>query len=225
MPILHTIEQGETTIGLSEKHGHLADTIWNDGANASLKEKRKDMNVLLPGDVLTIPDKRVKEVSKPDGQKHRFKRKGIPAKFRLQVFDCEEPRANQDYQLIIDGKVIKGKTDRDGILEEFVPANAKQGELITGPDEFRLIIDFGFLDPISEISGVQKRLNNLGYVCGEPNGELNEATRDALADFQHRFGLDVSGDADKKTIDKLEEVHDGSKKFPEPKEQAKGGGK
>lgn len=224
MPTEYTIDEGDTTIGLSEQYGLLADTIWNDPANASLKQKRKDMNVLLPGDVLVIPDLKVKEVTKPDAKKHRFKRKGIPSLFRVQVFDGEDPRANQDYRLVVDGKVLKGKTDADGVLEQPVPPNAQEGELIIGPDDFRLAINFGYLDPISEISGVQKRLNNLGYLCGEPDGELDEPTRDALADFQFRFGLEPTGELDDKTVKKLEEVHDSPNHFPKPPDPETEGG-
>ncbi len=214
MPIRHTIAPGDTTIGLSEKHGLFAGTIWDDPANAELKQKRKDMNVLMPGDVLVIPDKRIKEVSKASDQKYKFKRKGIPAKFRMQVFECETPRANQQYRLIVDGVRLGGKTDGNGVLETYISPVARHGELIVGPDEFRLEIDFGHLDPIDEISGVQMRLNNLGYGCGEPNGEMNDQLRAALREFQQRFQLPATGELNDQTRKKLEQVHDASSSFP-----------
>ena len=214
MPVKHTAEEGDSVIKLADQHGHFAATIWNDAANAELKKKRKDMNVLLPGDVVVIPDKRVKEVKKPTGEKHVFRRKGIPAIYRLQLFDVEEPRANQTYKLTVDGQLYEGTTNENGILEEFVPATSQQGELIVGPDEFRLLIDFGHLDPITEIIGIQKRLNNLGYFC-EEDGTLNESTQDALADFQYRFGMEDTGEPDEATVRKLEEVHDRPNEFPQ----------
>lgn len=214
MPIQHVIKPGESTIGLSEQHGFFAATIWEHPDNAALKEQRKDMNILLPGDVLVIPDKREKSVSKPGEKRHRFRRKGVPAQFRLQLFDIEKPRANQDYQLDVDGRLIKGKTDGDGVLLEFVPPGAREGLLTIGPDRFELIIQFSQLDPVGEVIGVQKRLNNLGFHCGEPDGELNEATEDALADFQERFGLEVTGEIDDSTREKLDELHTKSRKLP-----------
>jgi N-acetylmuramoyl-L-alanine amidase len=224
MPIEHIIEEGESTISLALQYGFFVNTIWDDPANADLKQKRKDMNVLMPGDTVVIPDLEIKQVSGATEQQHRFKRKGIPAIYRLQVFDFEQPRANQDYRLIVDGQVLRGTTDANGILEQPVPPDAREGELIIGPDEFRLAIDFGYLDPITEISGVQKRLNNLGYLCGEPDGELDEPTRDALADFQDRFGLEPTGELDDATLKKLEEAHDAPNQFPQQPPPDDGGG-
>ena len=199
MPIKHTIEQGETTVSLSEKYGLFAQTIWDHADNAELKKKRKDMNVLLPGDVLVIPDKRLKEVDKPDKQKHKFKRKGVPVVFRLQMFDAGKARANQKYQLDVDGAVVRGCTDGKGILEEFVPPAAVSVQLIMEAAGAEFLLEFGQMDPADSISGVQKRLANLGIYGGSFSGELDEATRAAIRDFQARYKLTVNGEADAAT--------------------------
>ena len=127
MPINHTVCQGDSVISLSETHGLFAVTIWNDPGNAGLRQKRTDMNVLMPGDVVVIPDKRPRLEKRPTGQTHRFRRKGIPAIFRFQIFDMHIPRANQHYTLTVDGVELKGTTDGSGILEEYIPAQAKEG--------------------------------------------------------------------------------------------------
>ena len=214
MPIRYEIKQGESVISLSEKHGLFVETIWNHPENAELKEKRRDMNILMPGDVLFIPDKRLKEVRRPTNNVHKFKRKGIPALFRLQLFDIEEPRANQEYSLEIDGKIYNGKTDSRGVLEKTIPTNSKKGVLIIGEQSYRLEINFGYLDPINEIAGVKKRLNNMGYDCGEPNNKLDEQVQIQLRLFQKRFSLEPTGEADSPTLAKLEELHDKPKEFP-----------
>jgi hypothetical protein len=207
MPIRYTIQQGDSVIRLGDRYGFDPDTIWNDSANAALKEKRKDMNELVPGDEVTVPDKRAKTVDAAAGAVHRFRRVGIPAYFRLQLFDADEPRANQSFALTVDGNVYSGTTDADGILQLYLPASSREGILLIGPDDFTVEIDFGHLDPITEISGVQKRLNNLGFFSSE-SGELDDATRDALADFQYAAGLDDTGEPDDATLAKLAEVHD-----------------
>lgn len=219
MPIRHEIKQGETVISLSELHGLFVDTIWNHPENAALKEKRKNMNILMPGDVLFIPDKTLKEVSKPTNEVHKFQRKGIPALFRLQIFDIEEPRANQKYTLDVDGQKHEGQTDSRGVLQESIPTNSKKGFLTIGPDEYQLEIDFGYLDPINEISGVKKRLNNMGYDCGEPSNELDENLKTQLRLFQKRFELEETGEADSATLKKLEELHDNPNEFPPPPDE------
>ncbi len=224
MPIRHTIKQGESVISLSELHGLFAETIWNDPANAELKAKRKDMNVLMPGDVLVIPDKRLKEVRRETNNVHKFQRKGIPAIFRMQLFEIEEPRANQKFTLEVDGQRFEGQTDSRGVLEQAIPANSKKGVLIIGADALQLKLDFGYLDPINEIAGVKKRLNNMGYDCGEPTNGINDEMRNQLKKFQKRFELEETGETDAETLKKLEELHDNPKEFPpDPDENPEGG--
>jgi hypothetical protein len=218
MPIRHTVQQGDSVIRLSEVYGLYSVTIWNDPANATLKSLRTDMNELLPGDVVVVPDKTLKQVSAVTGKRHVFRRKGIPALYRVQLFQVESPRANQTYKLTVDGVVHEGKTDENGVLEEYVPATARTGALVVGPDELTIDIEFGYLDPITGLAGVQKRLNNLGYFCGEPDGEWNDDTIIALCDFQIRFGLEETGEADDATLAKLAEIHDSTAVFPQAEE-------
>ena len=224
MPIRHEVEEGDSVLSLSEEHGLFANTIWNDPDNTELKKKRKDMNVLMPGDVVVIRDLRIKELDKPTTKQHVFRRKGIPARYRLQIFDVEEPRKNQKYRLTVDGVLHEGRTDAHGVLQEYIPAGSRDGELVIGPDEFRVFLKFGYMDPINELAGIQKRLNNIGYDCGDENGELNDETKGALKDFQRRFELPQTGEPDKKTVDQLEAIHDHPNEFPRPSEASTQGG-
>jgi hypothetical protein len=101
-----------------------------------------------------------------------------------------------------------GTTDGDGVLRVFIPPDASSGKLTIGPDEQVYELDFGKLQPIDTIEGVQARLNNLGYPCGPANGEMNDETRTALERFQRRFLLEPTGEIDDATREKLVEVHD-----------------
>ena len=220
MPINHTVCQGDSVISLSETHGLFAVTIWNDPGNTGLRQKRADMNVLMPGDVVVIPDKRQRLEKRPTGQTHRFRRKGIPAIFRFQIFDMHIPRASQHYTLTVDGVELRGTTDGSGILEQYIPAQAKEGKLVIGDDKFQLNFQFGYLDPVNELSGIQKRLNNLGYDCETEDGTLNDATTQALLAFQRASDLPRTGEADAATKKKLEEIHDAPYKYPEDRQGA-----
>ena len=60
---------------------------------------------------------------------------------------------------------------------------------------------------ITEISGVQGRLTNLGYDCGKINGKLDSETREALLSFQKTNRINETGEADSATLDKLEQLH------------------
>ena len=222
VPTSHAIVDGDSVIGLSDRSGFLATTIWDDGANADLRQRRTDMNILLPGDVVVIPDLRKKFEKRPTGCKHRFRRKGIPAVFRLQLFDMNVAVAAMPYTLTVNGVAKTGKTDGQGVVQQFVPATARTGELKLGEGDnvFTMNLQFGYLDPLNEISGVQNRLTNLGYDCGSETGKLNEATKLALLDFQRDNSLEKTGEIDAATKAKLGEIYDKPYKYPPPDDGA-----
>lgn len=91
MPIDYIIAQGDCIDSVAMRHGFFPDTLWNHGANAGLKELRKDPNVLFPGDKLFIPDIQIREVDKANEQRHRFRRKGVPAKLHLRFLKPKDP--------------------------------------------------------------------------------------------------------------------------------------
>ncbi len=205
----YVVQQGECLLSIALEHGFLPETLWDLPENREVKDKRKDPSVLLPGDRLHIPDPRVKQESSSDGQKHRFRRKGFPAKLRIRVLQNGEPRKDTPYILDIDGVLSDGTTDGDGGVEVTVPPQAKRGRLTVGKDEGdRQVFELRLsgLDPIDALSGVQQRLDNLGFAC-PVTGALDERTKAALADFQRAFDLEATGEADDKTRDRLVKEH------------------
>lgn len=197
---------GETTSSLAKKYGFFWRTIWEHPENAELRAKRKDPNVLFETDDIFIPDKEVKKVSKGAESEHVFRRKGEPSKIKIQLLRLGKPRADEDYVLDIDGKQTNGKTDGDGRLEHFIPGDAKNGKLLFKGGKEVHQLRLGNLDPLDQISGVQQRLNNLGYECGGEMGKFGEKTKAALKKFQIANKLDESGEADAATKAKLQEL-------------------
>jgi len=121
----------------------------------------------------------------------------------------DQPRANQPFRLLIEGAEHRGTTDPEGNLAAPIPANLMQAHLFIGPEgeEVAFTINLGCVHPLTELSGVQRRLNNLGFGCGEPDGVLGPRTRAALVRIQERFLLPASGEPDESTREKLREAH------------------
>jgi N-acetylmuramoyl-L-alanine amidase len=204
----YTVRKGDCISSIADYYGLFWEKIWNDPNNSELKEKRKDPNVLYPGDVVFIPEKEIKEYSCATDKKHRFHRKGIPLYLRLQMLDEDDkPIANVSYTLDIDGgETIEGKTGPDGKIEQAIPPGARSGTLhVEGDDPVPL--SFGELDPIDTAIGVKQRLMNLGYDCGDEDGETDEEAQEVLREFQEKYGLNPTGEVDQATKDKLLEVH------------------
>lgn len=213
----HAVAQGECFSSLADRHGfenYLA--IYNHPENAELIRERLNPNVLYPRDVVFIPDNELKEVDAATEQTHRFVLKKDETLFRLVVKDDEEkPFANLPYELKIDGRTWQDVTDGDGKLEQKIPAKAIGGRLFIYSDETgerKLIgaisLKLGHLDPVEKISGVQSRLNNLGFGCGRVDGILGKQTAASLKDFQRKNGLPATGEADAATRAKLKRIHD-----------------
>ncbi len=210
MPLKHVVEQGECISSIAYKYGLFADTLWNDSSNSALKNKRKDMNSLSPGDEVTIPEKKEKEISFPSGKKKVFKRKGVPAELRLKIIKDEKKIADAPYELTVDENKYDGKTDGEGMVVVSISPNASKAHLVVHDGEDKLEYNFllGYLDSIDSISGVQQRLRNIGFSCNDPDGELGEDSAESVKAFQEKYGLSVTGKIDEATKNKLLEVYE-----------------
>lgn len=210
MPTNVVVNQGDCIDSIAFLHGFAPDKIWNHGDNARLKSERKDPNVLQAGDVVVVPDKEEGPISKPDGKRYKFKRKGVPAKLKLQIKQSGKPVKNEPYTLDIDGTLFKGKTDANGKIEVSIPPDAKAGKLTVGEGRDAFVYDqlnLGGIDPVDTPSGARARLTNLGYPTpSDSPGQIGSETRAALLQFQNHHGLSASGELDGATQDKLKEL-------------------
>lgn len=204
------VSSGECVSSIAKDTGHFWETIWNDPANEPLKAVRTDPNVLLPGDRLTVPEKKRKEEPGATEVRHRFMRRGEPAKLKLCIMKEDDvPRANEPYVLEAGGKTFEGITDVNGQLSIPIPGNCRRGKLTVGPpeDQVEYELELGGMDPVSAMEGVIARLNNLGFEAGPPSKKVTEKCGQALSEFQERHGLPVTGQPDEATRQKLLAVH------------------
>lgn len=207
MPKEYEVKQGDCLSSIAYEFGLFPDTIWNDPANAALKDRRKDPNILFPGDIVIIPDKRTKEHSGTVDQKHVFQKKAVPERLRILLKADDKAIANETYTLDIDGKLVDGKTDGDGLLDEPIPPNTKEVKLLLGKERTEYHLTLGTLNPADEISGAQARLNNLGHDCGEEDGECGPKTAAAIKSFQKKQKLEETGQLDDATKKALKNAH------------------
>jgi hypothetical protein len=203
----HVVTPGECISSIAKDMGHLWETIWNDPGNADLRTIRKDRNVLMPGDRVHVPPLREKWEPGQSEMRHRFRRKGQPEVFRVRVLRDGEPRGNQPYTLLVDNDEHQGTTDADGKLSCPIAPNARRAILTVGIPTDTEVYDFmlGGIDPIDELSGMQGRLNSLGFDCGPVDGKLGPHTERALRQYQQRRRLTVTGQPDAATKQKLRE--------------------
>lgn len=207
----YKVKQGECIESIAYQHGLFWETIWNDPKNSELKRIRENPNALLPDDKVYIRDKEEKEVPCASEQRHRFRRKGVPAIFQVKLLDADnKPRANLAYTLVIDGDTtFSGNTDSQGIIKHGIPPNAMEAQLtvVEGEKKEEFLIKLKHLDPVDEPTGIQARLANLGYYTGLIDGDIGPRTKAALSRFQNEHGLEQTGEPNQDTINKLKEVY------------------
>ncbi len=206
MPI-HTVVQGECLSSISARYGFAWETVWNLSQNSQLRSLRPDPNLIYPGDEVFIPDLTEKQETKAVEARHRFVLKGVPAKLRIRVLNNGEPFENRKWKCRIDGAWQDGTTDGEGNLEVRVHPGCGDGllQIDQGPEYTLLLRE---LDPLETISGVQARLNNLGYDSGEVDGIQGPITTAAIKAFQADYPpLDVDGIVGPQTRGKLKEVY------------------
>jgi Putative peptidoglycan binding domain len=212
----YTVQQGEDGLSIALKHGFRDwQVVCNRPENADFKQQRPDPNLLFPGDRLFVPSKELRQESCQTAKKHTFIVPTPTALMRIVLEDDEgEPYAGKTYALHVGTTTYKGTTDEDGLIEHTVPLDAKEGELTVwldqGPsgESYTWTLKIRHLDPVEETSGVQARLNNLGFDCGPVNNVFNDQTRLALKTFQAQLGLRTTGEIDEATRQKLREMHD-----------------
>jgi hypothetical protein len=217
MPTRHVVRPGECLAKIASRYG-FADTqaILDDPANAELARSRPNPNVLRPGDVITVPTPRAKQLGVASGKQHKLQVKLARKQLRVVLRDHEgQPIANTEYELRLgqgSGQESRhGTTDGDGLLSERVSAGIGEVELeLLGRV---LTLRLGQLDPLTDAedprfaAGVQARLRNLGYDPGPADGKFGRRTRAAIASFQADHDLEVDAAPNEATLTKLQEAH------------------
>jgi N-acetylmuramoyl-L-alanine amidase len=209
MATSHTVKQGEHISRIARQYGFLDyRTIWDDAANAALKEKRPNPHVLLPGDELSIPDKEVKQVSRPTTDQHTFKIVRPMLKLRLTIRDFDNvPVAGAACELEIEGTTFQLTANGDGLIEQDIVPTAEQGRLRVDALDMDVPIKIGHLDPPDEETGWLGRLINLGYTDDQLGVTDPHELQSDIEEFQCDFGLKVTGELDGPTKAKLKEIH------------------
>lgn len=218
MGTVYSVRQGDYLARIANEQG-FSDwkTIWNHSENKTLRDTRKDPNVLFPGDKLYIPDKDEKFESSSTDNAHRFVKKCSKLKLVIFLEDLYvNPLSDAEFQLVIDGETVDKTADNKGKLEHEIGPTVEFAKIIirhggSALNEEIIDIKIGHLDPAEGVSGQCGRLNNLGYFCGPIDAAEPEENKrllvSAIEEFQCDHGLSVDGICGPITQAKLREIH------------------
>lgn len=210
----HTVQQGEHLTSIAAQYGfNDYAVVWNHADNADLKQLRENPNVLLPGDIVAIPDKETKNEQGETTKRHTFRLAEKPLILRLVLEDAyEKPIANASCDLFINGQKTTVTSSGEGKVEQRIPTGTTSATLVVGSEETpyqsdQLSMGVGQLDPLDTLTGQAARLNNLGYFAGTPKAADEPQFQSALQEFQCEEKLTVDGVPGPLTQAKLKKVH------------------
>ena len=214
MSLQYRVKQGDYLAKIAKQNGFVDyRTIWDHPQNQQLKDKRKNPNVLAPGDELFIPDKALREEKASTDKKHTYVVKARKIMLRLVLQDLYgNPIANAKCELRVESEVFAVVSGADGKIEHEIPATAQNAELVvkegnTALKNVKLNVLIGHLDPVEDESGQKARLSNLGYYLGRLDVGNTAKFRSAVEEFQCDYELTVDGDCGPNTQAKLKQVH------------------
>jgi len=200
----YTVEPGDCLSSIAHQFGFTWQVLWNDPSNAELRSKRKNPNVLFPGDVVNIPSVRPKEFRPKLNAWNQYVVRAGSASVRIRLTVNGAPLANVKLTASVDdGPSTTARTDDDGRVEIAVSPTARNA-VLTSENGLSYRLELGGLDPIDTPTGLQARLAQLGYYWGRIDGVIGPASRAAISAFQQAQGLSPTGSDDDSTRQALE---------------------
>jgi hypothetical protein len=212
---IHIVKDGEHLPGIAAMYGFSSyKSVWEHPENAELKKERKNPNILNPGDKVFIPDKEIKEETRPADAKHLFEADTELLVLRVKVLDLLDRPRGEPCTLSTDSANFSLFEVNDHILAGTISSDAEKGELffpIADQSDVKIPVFIGGLNPIKEVTGQQQRLNNLGYFAGfdeHSTAQLKFAIEEFQCDHLKECKLTKpTGDMDDHTRDALEKAY------------------
>jgi N-acetylmuramoyl-L-alanine amidase len=205
----HVVGPGDYLTAIAYAAGVTVDDIWNDPANAQLKELRSNPEMLAPGDVVYVPV--VERKFEPVSVGEAAQMMADPTKVKVNVVlemrddDGQNVLAGKTFRIEgLGGDRVENPIGPDGAVSFEVPATTREVVLVVDEMSLKLPVLVGGMDPVNEASGLHQRLRHLGYTDGDA-GEYDLG--DAIRAFQQDQNIEASGDSDAATLQALVDKH------------------
>ena len=216
----YIVRQGDTLTLLASRYGFDADAVWNHEKNERLQKAGRDANILQPGDVLYIPEAKRSFHALKMGEANSYVAATTTVSLSLTFQErTGKPVANAAclYSGLLGGKdEPPTSTDGSGALQLLVSTRQPPFVVAFPNANLRFTVLVGHMDPVTENSGVLKRLGHLGYGASpivdyavtQGLADYTDGTRAAFVGaFQIANGQPPTGLLDKDTLDALVQAH------------------
>ncbi len=210
----YVVRQGDYLTKLAHRRGFSAAEVWDHPKNHELKELRKDMDILYPGDLLFLPEEGPPPLPLAGHAANAFETRIASVALELVFHAQGKELANEPYEVLGLPSAEAGTSAADGTVKLTVPLGIREIRVSFVERDVAYTVRVGDMDPIAELSGARMRLANLGHYRGldplgseEDSHELTPRDRRAIAAFQAARGLPASGELDAGTRAALGDAH------------------
>ncbi len=208
----YVVRQGDYTSRIAARLGIDAEELWSLPGNRELARSRPDREVLSPGDILQVPEAPEASARISPHQNNRYRARVATTALSLVIRDGERPLPNERCAVHGMGRdPLEISTDGEGRLRLQVPTHVQEITVLVLARRLSCPVRIGHLNPASGWSGVRQRLVHLGYLARlgvtEGHQASEEVVRVALRRFQEDQGLEVNGQDDPSTRERLIQVH------------------
>lgn len=162
----YVIKQGDFLLKLAHQLGFDPDAVWSDPSNASLRALRPNPAILFPGDVLNIPDSPAPAATTlAPGSTSTFVSAPPPLTLSAKFVGTDATSYASRAYTVTELDALTGlSTDANGVASFQAPVTLTTATVVftdTG-ESWSLVV--GATDPINTLSGIFKRLQNLGFI-------------------------------------------------------------
>ncbi len=186
----YVIRQGDHLSSLAYQFGFDADTIWNDPKNAQLRQAGRlsqDPNILYPTDTLYIPDSTPPAMTSLEpGTTNTFVSNTPTVSITIRFSDPKF--ASQPYTIAELPQLTGLTTKSDGSTSIDAPITQSAFTIVFTSDGTAFTCQVGHIDPVTTLSGVIQRLQNLGYL--DPNAAIGQSDLDRIRGALGQFRTD-----------------------------------
>jgi hypothetical protein len=216
MSVTHTVRQGENLSSIARRY-KIANwkDIYDDPANEHFRSLRPNPNLIYPGDSVVIPDIKPQATTLSTGQEHRIVVRRYSQVLKIRLLNAKrEPVENARVTVDLPGGIRTLQSNSQGIVEIGIQSSDPSSFVISvhetpnAETAQEYMVQTNHLDPLDTISGIQARLNALGFAAGPIDGAMGKKTRAGIEAFQRSNPhLTVDGVAGPDTRAALEEAY------------------
>lgn len=164
----YVVRQNDYLLKIAHKLGFDPDAVWNDPSNGDLSQLRSDHSILFAGDLLQVPSPADAPVHPLTvGSTNSFVAADAPAtsiSVKLVNDDDDQKYAGRAYTITELADLTGLTSGGDGVLTFQVPVTLDAATIVFADNGESLVLQIGGMDPIDTMSGVFKRLQNLGFI-------------------------------------------------------------